>query len=40
MLKTPGEAKNSVRGISMGGRALTHHRAPINFNTSTISSFL
>mgnify|MGYP001336182405 CR=1 FL=1 len=33
-MSTPGEAKNNVRGISMGGRALTHRRAPINFNTT------
>tara|TARA_B100000674_G_C37166326_1_gene613224 strand:+ start:206 stop:484 length:279 start_codon:yes stop_codon:yes gene_type:complete len=32
--ETPGEAKNNVPGISMGGRALTHNRAPINFNNN------
>ena len=32
--QTPGEAKNNVPGISMGGNALTHNRAPINFNNN------
>tara|TARA_B100000795_G_C22734454_1_gene412745 strand:+ start:198 stop:458 length:261 start_codon:yes stop_codon:yes gene_type:complete len=32
MVETKGEAKNNVRGINVGFRALTHKRAPINFN--------